>query len=252
MSSSSGSDGMFAHLSLAAKVWVFLWTYLAASGWYSTYMLLSSIGGARRNGMIETLMPTDAFVWTVVIMFLSSLVVIGLLFYGRYTRKKKDVVKAALRKYEETNEYIEPVLKFDPAVLAFWIGGSMLSVMFSLCLMVGLIRTADALLEPDIMYPLIGFGISFFVSVLMYIIAQAMANGVLDAKAAKNMVRILVGSDVTKKVIGIVCKKLGVMNQATVDRVYEKLRGKIGADEYKNLTPDEILMISKAIEESKN
>ena len=68
--------------------------------------------------MIETLMPEDAFMWTVFVMLLSSLTVIGLLFYGRYTRKKKDVAKAALKKYEETEIFIDPKMRFDPAVIA--------------------------------------------------------------------------------------------------------------------------------------
>jgi len=250
MSSLSRIDDVFASLPLAAKIWIFLWTYLAASGWFSTYMLLSSIGDTRRNGMIDTLMPDYAFVWTVAVMFLSSFVVIGLLFYGRYTRKKKDVVKAALKKYEETNEYIEPKIRFDLAIVAFWIGGTILSVLFSLCVLVAFVKNMDTWFEPAVLYPLIGFGISFFVAILMYLVTQMMANGVLDAKAAKKMVKSIIGSDVTRKIVGTVCTKLGITDQATVDRTYEKVKEKITACEYKGLTPDEILLISKAIGES--
>jgi len=242
---------VFMSLPFAAKVWVFIWTYLAASGWFSTYMLISQIGETRGNNMIETLMPTEAFMWTVIVMFLSSFVVIGLLFYGRYTRKKKDVVKAAVKKYEETKEYVEPKIKFDLAVAAFWIGGTILSVLFSLCILVALIKNMETWFEPAVVYPLIGFGISFFVAILMYLITQVMANGVLDAKAAKRMLRAVVGSDVTRKIIATVCTKLGIMDKGKVDRIYEAVRERITAAEYGELTPDEVLIISKAIEDIK-
>jgi len=182
MSSSSKLDDMFASLPLPAKIWMFLWTYLAVSGWFSTYMLISKIGEARRIEMLETLIPREAFVWTVAVMMISSLIVIGLLFYGRYTRKKKEVVKAAVKKLEETNVYVEPKMKFDPSVLLFWIGGSILNVLFSLCILTVIVGHLAVTFEPQILYILIGFIISFFIAIAMFLITQVMANGVLDAK----------------------------------------------------------------------
>ncbi|MCL1905064.1 MAG: hypothetical protein FWG19_02950 [Methanomassiliicoccaceae archaeon] len=250
MSSPSRFDDVFASLPLPAKIWIFMWSYLAVSGWFSTYTLISSIGGTRRNDMIQTLMPGDVFTLTAIIMMLSSLVVIGLLFYGRYTRKKKDVVKEAVKRYEETKIFTDPKMKFDLTVLIFWIGGAFLNVLFSLCLFVAALIYVNAVLDPPILYVLVGFGISFFAAVPMYLITQFMANGVLDAKAVKGLVRTVIGSDGTKKVISLVCTKLGIMEKETVDRVYEKVRDKIRAAEYSELTPDEMLAISKAISEN--
>jgi len=251
MSSSSKIDDVFVSLPTAAKIWIFMWSYLAVSGWFSTYMLIKVIGEARRNNMIETLMPGDAFIWTVTVMMLSSLIVIGLLFYGRYTRKKKDVTKAALREYEEKKTFINPKMRFDPAVVLFLIGGSVLNVLFSISLLIVLLNHMDIVLDPPVMYVLAGFGISFFAAVPMYLITQFMANGVLDAKAVKNLAKMIVGSEESKKIIATVCSKIGIADKDTVDRIYEKVRGKISAAEYEKLTPDEMLMISKAIEENK-
>jgi hypothetical protein len=66
------------------------------------------------------------------------------------------------------------------------------------------------------------------------------------------MVRTIVGYSGTKKVIGTVCKKLGIMDQETVDRVYEKIKDRISAGEYNDLTPDEVLIINRAIEENRS
>jgi hypothetical protein len=243
---------MFASLPLPAKIWMFLWTYLAVSGWFSTYMLISAIGEAWRNEMLGTLIPEDAFVWMVAVMMLSSFIVIGLLFYGRYTRKKKEVVRSAIKKYEETGVYIDPKMRFDPAVILFWIGGSLLNVMFSLCVLVVAVEYTGVALTSQILYILIGFLISFFVAVLMYLIAQVMANGVLDAKAVKNLMKAIIGSPQVKKIIGTICKKLGVMDQETIDRVYDKVKDRITAASYEDLTPDEVLIVNKAIEDGRN
>jgi hypothetical protein len=242
---------MFALLPLPAKIGMFLWTYLAVSGWFSTYMLISKIGEARRNEMLETFIPKDAFVWTAAVMMLSSFIVIGLLFYGRYNRKKKEVVKAAVKKYEETNVYVDPKMRFDPAVILFWIGGSVLNVLFSLCALVVAVEYLDVASESHVLYMLIGFLISFFVAVIMYLVTQVMANGVLDAKAVKNFMKMIVGSPQTKKVVGTICKKLGIMDQEAVDRIYERVKGRIKSASYDELTPDEVLIVNKAIEESK-
>jgi hypothetical protein len=251
MSSRSKWDDMFVSLPPIAKMWIISWTYLAVSGWFSTYMLISQIGEARRNDMIDTLIPGEAFVWTVAVMMISSLTVIGLFFYGRYTGKKKEVTKAALKKYEESHVYVDPKMRFDPAVMIFWIGGSILNVLFSLTLFFVVIKYTDVVLDPPILYVLAGFCISFFSSVIIYIITQFMANGILDAKAVKNIMRTIIGSDETKKVIGTVCNKLGIMDKELVDRIYNKVRDRIAACEYNELTPDEVLLINKAIEESK-
>ena len=251
MSSSSRIDDMFASLPHSVKVGIFLWTYLGVSGWFSTYMLIVKIGEARRNEMIGTLIPEDAFVWTVAVMVISSFIVIGLLFYGRYTRKKKEVVKAALKKYEETKVYVDPKLRFDPAIILFWIGGSVLNVLFSLCLLVVVVEYLVIQFTTDIFYILAGFIVSFFVAVLMFFVIQIMANGILDAKAAKNLLKTVVCSPETRKIVGTICKKLGIMDQETVDRVYEKVKEKIKSATYDELTPDEMLIINKAIEESK-
>ncbi|MCL2786416.1 MAG: hypothetical protein FWD81_04260 [Methanomassiliicoccaceae archaeon] len=251
MSSSSKFDDMFVSLPALAKVWIFMWTYLAVSGWFSTYMLISLIGGARGKNMIDTLIPEEVFIWTVAVMMLSSMIVIGLLFYGRYTRKKKDVVREALKEYKETQAFTDPKMRFDPAVVVFWFGGSVLNVLFSLSLMILIMKYTDVLLDPSIMYVLVGFGISFFAAVPMYLITQFMANGILDAKAVKNIAKAIIGADETKKVIGIVCSKLGIADRDAIDRVCDRVRGKISAAEYGELTPDEILLISKAINESK-
>ena len=251
MPSSLRFADVFGSLSLATRIWIFLWTYLAVGGWFSTYMLISNMSEARRNEMIELLMLNDIFIWTVGIMLLSSFVVVGLLFYGRYARKKKEVIKAALKKYEETRVYVEPNMRFDPAVFVFWIGGSVLSSLFSICILVAAIEYAGVFLDPPVMYMVVGFGLSFFIAVLMYLVTQVMANGVLDAKAVKSMVKALVGSDTTRKIIGTVCKKTGIMEKETVDRVYEKVKDRISAKEYDELTPDEILIISMALDEKK-
>jgi len=250
MSSPSRLDDMFVSLPAAAKVWIYLWTYLAVSGWFSTYMLISKIGGARRNEMIESLMPEEAFMWTVIVIFVSSLTVIGLFFYGRYTRKKKDVAKAALKKYEETRMFVDPKIRFDPAVVIFWIGGSVLNVLFTLTLFMVMIYYTGLVLDPPILYALIGFCISFFSAVIIYLITQFMANGILDAKAVKRIVRAIVGSDETRRVVGTVCSKLGIMDKETVNGVYERVKSSISAAEYNELTPDEVLMINEAIKES--
>jgi len=250
MSSSSRLDDLFVSLPTPAKMWMFIWTYLAVSGWFSTYMLISMIGEAGRNNMIETLIPGDAFIWTVVVMMLSSLIVIGLLFYGRYTRKKKDVVKEALKDYEETNVFVDPKMRFDPAVILFWIGGSVLNVLFSLSLLIAAIKYTDVVFDPSILYALAGFGIAFFAAVPMFLITQFMANGVLDAKAAKKLVKAVIGSDEIRKLVGTVCSKLGIADKETVDKVYETVRNSISAAEYSELTPDEILLISKVANES--
>jgi len=251
MSSSSRIDDMFASLPHPAKVWIFLWTYLAVSGWFSTYMLIMKIGEARRNEMIGTMIPDGAFVWTVAVMMLASLIVIGLLFYGRYSRKKKEVVKAALKKYEETHVYVEPKMRFDPAVILFWIGGSVLNVLFSLCVLVVAVEYMVIQFTSEIFYILAGFVVSFFIAVVMFLVIQVMANGILDAKAAKNLLKTVVGSAETKKIVGTICKKLGIMDQETVDKVYEKVKEKIRSATYDELTPDEVLIVNKAIEESR-
>jgi hypothetical protein len=241
---------MFVSLPTIAKAWMFAWAYLAVGGWFSTYMLISEMGGTRRNDMIDALMPLEAFALTAAVMMISSLTTIGLFFYGRYARKKKDVAKAALKKYEETRVYIDPKMKFDPAVAVFWIGGSVLNVLFCLTLFIAVLKNTGAVMDPPIMYALAGFCISFFGSVLMYLITQFMANGILDAKAVKSIAKAILGSDETKKVIAAVCRKLGVADGRAVDRVYDAIRDKIHACEYSELTPDEVLLISKAIEES--
>jgi len=199
--------------------------------------------------MIETLIPGDAFLWTVIVMTLSSLTVIGLLLYGRYTRKKKDVMKEAVKDYEETKEFIDPDIKFDPSVALFWIGGSFLNILFSLCILFGIITYLDIIFDPPMLYVLMGFGISFFVAIPMYLITQFMANGILDAKAVKRLAKTIIGSDEAKKVVSAVCAKIGVADKETVERVYEKVRDHIAVAEYSELTPDEILLISKAINE---
>ena len=250
MSSSSRFGDMFGSLPVVARIWIFVWTYLAVSGWFSTYMLISRIGEARRTEMIETTIPEGVFVWTVAIMLLASFAVNGLLFYGRYTRKKKDVAKAALKKYEETNVYIEPKMRFDPAVFVFWIGGSVLSTLFSICVLLAVIDYAGISFDPPVIYTVVGFGISFFIAVLMYLVTQVMANGILDAKAVKNMIKSIVGSDTTKKIISTMCTKLGIMDKETVNRVYEKVKGRISAVSYNELTPDEVLIINRAIDEN--
>ena len=252
MSSPSRFDDVLASLPLPAKVWMFLWTYMAVSGWFSTYTLITKIGEARRNEMLGTLIPEGAFVWTVAVMIMSSFIVIGLLFYGRYMRKKKEVVKAAVKKYEETKVYVDPKMKFDPAVILFWIGGSVLNVMFSLCVLVVAVEYLMINFTSHILYMLVGFIISFFVAVIMYLVTQVMANGVLDAKAVKNLLKTIVGSPRTKAIIGTICKKLGIMDQATVDRVYNKVCDRINSASYEELTPDEVLIVNKAIEESRN
>jgi hypothetical protein len=251
MSSPSKINDMFVSLPPAARVWVFLWTYLAVSGWFSTYNLIKTVGEARRNEMIDVIMPEGAFVWTAAIMLLSSFIVIGLLFYGRYARKKKDLVKAAIKKYEETNVYIEPKLKFDPAVFIFWIGGSILNVLFSMCVLFAAIGYWNISFVSPILYILTGFGISFFAAVLMYLITQVMANGVLDAKAVKNFMKTVVGSPHSRKIVGTICKKLGIMDQEAVDRVYEKVKDRITSASYDDLTPDEVLIVNKAIEDGR-
>jgi len=251
MSSLSKLDDLFVSLPSSAKILFIFWTYLAVSGWFSTYMLISMIGGARSENMIDTIIPQDAFIWTAAVMMLSSMIVLGLLFYGRYTRKKKDVVKEALREYEETNRFVDPKMRFDLAVVLFWFGGSVLNVLFSMCLLIIAVVWLDAVLEPPILYALVGFGISFFAAVPMYLITQFMANGVLDAKAAKKLARAIIGSDETRKVIGTVCSKLGVADKETVNRIYENVRSQIAATEYSELTPDEILLISRVAGESK-
>jgi hypothetical protein len=240
---------MFESLPGIVKVWFFLWSYLAVSGWFSTYMLIRQIGGTRRNDMVYTIIPADVFVWTVMLMIISSVTVIGLFFYGRYARKKKDVAKAALKKYEETKVYVDPKLKFDPAVMIFWIGGSVLNVLFSLMMFFAVINYTDLVLEPPIMYALMGLCISFFSSVLIYVITQFMANGILDAKAVRSIIKTIVGCDETKKAIGIVCKKFGILDAETVEKVYGRVKDHIIVAEYNELTPDEILTISKVIEE---
>ena len=250
MSSSSRLDDLFVSLPTPAKMWMFIWTYLAVSGWFSTYMLISTIGGARRNNMIETIMPEGDFIWTVAVMMLASMIVMGLLFYGRYTRKKKDVVKEALKDYEETNVFVDPKMRFDPAVLLFWIGGSVLNVLFSLSLLIAAVKFTDIIFDPSILYALAGFGIAFFAAVPMYLITQFMANGVLDAKAARKLVKAVIGSDEIRKLVGTVCSKLGIADKETVDRVYEAVRNSISAAEYSELTPDEILLISKVANEN--
>jgi hypothetical protein len=202
--------------------------------------------------MIETLMPEDAFIWTLIVMMLASLIVMGLLFYGRYTRKKKDVAKAALKKYEETDVFVEPKMRFDPAVTVSWLGGSFLNVLFSLGLLMTVVMYTDISSGPSIVYVLVGFAISFFVAVPMYLMTEFMANGVLDAKAVKNMVRRIIGSDDTKKMIGLVCTKLGIMDAAAIERICEKLRNSISASEYSDLTPDEMLLISKAVSDNEH
>jgi len=252
MSSSSRLDDMFASLPLPAKIWMFLWTYLAVSGWFSTYMLISRIGEAWRNEMLGTLIPEDAFVWTAAVMAITSFIVIGLLFYGRYTRKKKEIVKAAVKKYEETNLYISPKMKFDPAIVLFWIGGSILNVLFSMCVLILIVGHLAVTFESHILYILVGFIISFFVAVVMYLITQVMANGILDAKAVKNFLKSVVSSPKTRIIVGTVCKKLGIMDQTTVDRVYDRVGDRIRSASYDELTPDEVLIINKAIEDSKD
>jgi len=247
MSSPSRFDDVFVSLSLAAKIWVFLWSYLAVSGWFSTYMLVSMIGETRRNDMIGDLMPGSTFAWSVTVMMLSSFVVMGLLFYGRYARKKKDVAKAALKEYEKTNVFVRPEMKFDPAVIVFWVGGSVLNVLFSTALLITAIVYLDLVFEPSVMYLLIGFGISFFSAVLMYLVTQFMANGILDAKAVKSLLKAVVGSDGARKVVGAVCGKLGITDIDTVNGIYDRVKEKIAANNYNELTPDEMLAISKAI-----
>ena len=232
MPSPSRFDDMFASLPFPAKIWMFLWTYLAVSGWFSTYMLISRISEAWRNEMFETVIPEDAFVWIVMVMMISSFIVIGLLFYGRYTRKKKEVVRAALKKYEETKVYVDPKMRFDPAVVLFWIGGSVLNVLFSLCVLTVAIDYMAMTFSSSVYYMLLGFIISFFSAVLMYLVTQVMANGVLDAKAVKNLLGTVIGSPKTKAIIGTVCRKLGIIDQATVDRVYDKVKEKIKSAGY--------------------
>ena len=251
MSSLSRLDDMFVSLPTIAKIWIISWTYLAVSGWFSTYMLISQIGGARRNDMIDTLIPEEAFILTVIVMMISSLTVIGLFFYGRYTRKKKEVAKTALKRYEETKVYVDPKMRFDFTVAIFWIGGSVLNVLFSLTLFVAALKYTGIVLDPPILYALIGFCISFFSSVIIYVITQFMANGILDAKAVKKMVRTIIGSDETKKVIITVCNKLGILDKEKIERIYDLVRDRIAACEYNELTPDEVLLINKAIEETK-
>ena len=251
MSPSSRWNDMFSSLPVIAKIWMFAWAYLAVSGWFSTYMLITLIGGAGRNDTMDMLIPGDAFILTAVLMTISSFTVIGLFFYGRYTRKKKDVAKAALKKYEETGAYTDPKIKFDPAVLIFWIGGSVLNVLFCMTVFVVAIEYADIVLNPPVLYALTGFCISFFGAVLIYLVTQIMANGILDARSVKNLVKNVMGSDETKNVIIAVCKKLGISDIHAIDRIYDKVRDKVRACEYNELTPDEVLLINKAIDESK-
>ena len=251
MSSLSRLDDMFVSLPTAAKIWIWLWSYLAVSGWFSTYMLISKIGETRRNnGMIQTMIPEEAFMWTVIVIMISSLTVIGLFFYGRYARKKKDVAKAALKKFEETNVFVDPKMRFDPAVIIFWIGGSVLNVLFTLTLFTLIISYTDIVFDPPILYALMGFCISFFSAVVIYLITQFMANGILDAKAVKKIVKTIVGSDETRKVVGAVCSKLGIADKDTVNGIYEKVKNRISAAEYKDLTPDEVILINRAIAEN--
>jgi hypothetical protein len=242
---------MFGSLPAIAKIWIFAWTYLAVSGWFSTYMLISLIGGAGRNDTMDMLIPGDAFILTAVLMTISSFTVIGLFFYGRYTRKKKDVAKAALKKYEETGTYTDPNMRFDPSVLIFWIGGSVLNILFCMTVFVVVIEYADIVLNPPVLYALTGFCISFFGAVIIYLVTQFMANGILDARSVKKLVKTIVGSDETKNVISAVCRKLGIADIHVIDRIYDKVRDKNRACEYSELTPDEVLLINRAIEETK-
>ncbi|MCL2607759.1 MAG: hypothetical protein FWD92_04315 [Methanomassiliicoccaceae archaeon] len=247
MSSPSRFDDVFVSLPFAAKIWIFLWSYLAVSGWFSTYMLVSMIGETRRNDMIGDLMPETTFLWSIAVMMLSSLIVIGLLFYGRYTRKKKDVAEAALKEYEKTKVLVQPEMRFDPAVIVFWIGGSVLNTLFSAALLVTAVLYLNLLFEPPVMYLLIGFGFSFFSAVIMYLVTQFMANGILDAKAVKRLLKMIAGSDGARKVVGAVCGKLGITDMDTVNRVYDIVKDRITAKEYNELTADEVLAISRAI-----
>jgi hypothetical protein len=143
------------------------------------------------------------------------------------------------------------MMRFDPAVILFWIGGSILNVLFGLCVLIAATEYLALTYTSDILYMLTGFVISFFTAVVVYLIVQVMANGILDAKAAKDLLKAVLVSPETKTVIGTICRKLGIMDPATVDRVYEKVKERIVSASYDELTPDEVLIVSKAIEESK-
>jgi len=247
MPSPSGPDGTFG-LPLSAKAMICVWTYLVAGGWYSTYMLIGTIGDAWRNGMFGTLEST--FVWIVVVMLITSLSVIGMLFYGRFKRKQKDMAKAALNEYNNTGIFIDPKLKFDLAVIPFWIGGSMINVLASLCVLTAAVAYMGAEPEPEALYILYGFIISFFSAVVSYMVSELFANGVLDGKWMKRSMNAIMNSEEAKAVVKAFAEKAGIP-ASCVDSVYEKVNGIVKAKDYCELTPDEMIVLSKAAEQAR-
>lgn len=248
---SSKLDDIFVSLPTPGKIGIFLWTYLSVNGWFSTYMLIMKIDEAWRNEMFGTLIPEGAFVWIALVMLLTSMVVIGLLYYGRYTRKKKEVIKAAVAEAKQTGIWNDPGMKFDLAVIPFWIGASVLNVLFSMILMVVSLSLWDTGFEVDAFYFITGIGISFFLGIVVYVITEYLTNGVLDGKAVKSLISSIIGSPTTQKVVTIFCERVGIADQEIVDRIFEKVKDCIKAKEYDELTPDEVLLLNSMIAEIK-
>jgi hypothetical protein len=224
-----------------------VWTYLAVSGWYSTYMLIGAIGDAWRNGMFWTL-GGNVFVWTVSLMALTSFAVIGLLYYGRYTRKKKEVIRAAVTEAKTTGVWIDPKMRFDPAVLPFWIGASVLNVLFGIVIMTASVSLYGGS-GNDAYYPIAGMGIAFFLGLVMYVATEYLTNGVLDGKAVKSLISSVAGSAAAQNIVGMFCRRIGIADQMTIDRIFENVREHIKARGYEELTPDEVLLLNKMAEE---
>jgi hypothetical protein len=250
-------DETFVSLPLAAKIWIFAWSYLAVSGWFSTYVLVGKMNEAWGNEMFESILNGNVFALIVSVMFLSSMIVIGLLFYGRYNRKRKDVMKAALVKYEKTGKYEDAGIhenagiKFDLTILPFWIGGSVLNTLFSLCILIAASEYYADVFAAPVIYIMSGFAISFFSAVLVYLVVQVMANGVLDAKAVKKFMITVAGSPNTRNIVGIVCERLSISDRDTVERIYDRVKDRIKAKEYSELTPDEVFLISETVLKTK-